>query len=295
MKILLTGSSGFFGRNFLDRIDKKKIKILGIQRTKQHIERNVNYIFSDLERISRFRKKITLFKPNIILHFAWQGIPDYSKANCKKNYQITKKLIDLSFTIPSLRKIILLGSCFEYDFLFGKCSEQYRSKCTNNISECKEKLLEYLYAKKRILDNKKKLKWYWLRPFYIYGEYQRKDSLIPTIIKNLLAQQKANINNPKSCNDYLYVGEFIRFVKRILFKKVSSGIYNIGSGKLLSNQTISTVCSNLLLKKNKVIKFKFEDKKNGKYSCNKKINKINFYPNFNIAKGLYKTIKKYEN
>ena len=26
MKILLTGSSGFFGRNFLDRIDKKKIK-----------------------------------------------------------------------------------------------------------------------------------------------------------------------------------------------------------------------------------------------------------------------------
>jgi nucleoside-diphosphate-sugar epimerase len=295
MKILLTGSSGFFGRNFLDRIDKKKIKILGIQRTKQPIEKNVNYIFSDLERISRFRKKITLFNPTIILHFAWQGIPDYSKANCKKNYQITKKLIDLSFTIPSLRKIILLGSCFEYDFLFGKCNEQYRSKCINNISECKEKLLEYLYAKKRILDNKKKLKWYWLRPFYIYGEYQRKDSLIPTIIKNLLAQQKANINNPKSCNDYLYVGEFIRFVKRILFKKVSSGIYNIGSGKLLSNQTISTVCSNLLLKKNKVIKFKFEDKKNGKYSCNKKINKINFYPNFNIAKGLYKTIKKYEN
>jgi len=295
MKILLTGSSGFFGRNFLDRIDKKKIKILGIQRTNQHIEKNINYIFSDLKRISHFREKITLFKPTIILHFAWQGIPDYSKANCKKNYQITKKLIDLSFTIPSLRKIILLGSCFEYDFLFGKCSEQYRSKCTNNISECKEKLLEYLYAKKKIFDNKKKIKWYWLRPFYIYGEYQRKDSLIPTIIKNLLVKRKVNINNPKACNDYLYVGEFIRFVKRILFKKISSGIYNCGSGKLLSNQTISTVCSNLLKKKNKLIKFKFEDKKNGKYSCNKKLNKINFYPNFNIVKGLDKTLKKYEN
>jgi dTDP-6-deoxy-L-talose 4-dehydrogenase (NAD+) len=295
MKILLTGSSGFFGRNFLDRTDKKKIKILGIQRTTQYIEKNVNYIFSDLERINFFREKITLFKPTVILHFAWQGIPDYSKANCKKNYRITKKLIDLSFTIPSLRKIILLGSCFEYDFLFGKCSEQYRSKSTNNISECKEKLLEYFFVKKKIFDNKKKLQWYWLRPFYIYGEYQRKNSLIPTIIKNLLAQGQVNINNPKACNDYLYVGEFIRFIKKILFKKISSGIYNIGSGKLLSNQIIATICSNLFIKKNKIIKFKFEDKKNGKYSCNKKINKINFYPNFNIVKGLDKTIKKYEN
>ena len=293
MKILLTGSSGFFGKNFLDRINKKKIKTLCIQRKNQNNGKNTNYIFSDLENINDFREKIILFKPSVILHLAWQGIPNYSKVNCKKNYRITKKLIDLSFSIPSLRKIILLGSSYEYDFIFGKCREQYRSKCTNMISECKEKVLEYFLKKKKF--ENKKLKWYWLRPFYIYGEYQRNDSLIPTIIKSLLAEKKVNINNPKACNDYLYVGEFIRFVKSILFKRIPSGIYNIGSGKLLSNQTIATICSNLFAEKNKIISFKFEDKKKGKYSCKIKLSKVNFYPNINIVKGLNQTIKKYEN
>lgn len=293
MKILLTGSSGFFGKNFIKRI-KKNVKILAIQRSRKNLQKNINYIFCDIKKIKLYQKKILSFNPDVILHFAWEGIPDYSKKNCAKNLSISKKIVNIAFSLPSVKKIILLGSCFEYDFQKGKCVETFRSNCSSNISECKEKLLTFFlnkYKKKHISNN---ISWYWIRPFYIFGEFQRKDSLIPTIIKNLKLNKNISLNNPSHCNDYLYVGEFINFIKKVIFSKIDSGIYNIGSGKLFSNQSILDICKKIFNKQNSIT-LKYEKFSKGKYSCNKKINKINFYPKINIYNGLKKTILKYEN
>ena len=62
-KILVTGGTGFIGRNFIKFILKKKFfEIYSLSVKKIHNkyrEKNVNYIFCKLENKSLLKKKIT--------------------------------------------------------------------------------------------------------------------------------------------------------------------------------------------------------------------------------------------
>ena len=115
MKILITGSSGFIGSALVKKVKNyKNFKLLLLSR-KEYISKsmNIKYLRGDLNNLSQIEKKIEIFNPEILVHLAWEGIPDFSKNISKKNFSNSMKLIKFLIKKTTLKKIIISGSCFE--------------------------------------------------------------------------------------------------------------------------------------------------------------------------------------
>ena len=53
------------------------------------------------------------------------------------------------------------------------------------------------------------------------------------MINNLKKNKKINIKNPDYSLDFIFVDDVAEYFKKIIHKKPSSGIYNVGSGRAI--------------------------------------------------------------
>ena len=89
MRILITGASGFIGRHLLNKLASTNHQILVISRNLsflQSIPQNVLGVHADLSNLRCIKSSFKNFDPDLVYHFAWQGIPNFSDENCKLNY-----------------------------------------------------------------------------------------------------------------------------------------------------------------------------------------------------------------
>ena len=54
-----------------------------------------------------------IFRPDIIIHCAWYGIPDLGEKNSMLNLKYSKKFFNSVLKIDSIKQILICGSCFE--------------------------------------------------------------------------------------------------------------------------------------------------------------------------------------
>lgn len=286
MKILLTGSSGFIGNNFLNYLNKSKHNILAVYNTKKpKVEKkssNISFLKYDIKK--KLPKKIIKFNPEVVFHLAWQGIPNFnfinSELNYKNSYIFLKSLIEQT----KVKKLIVSGSCFEYYNIKNK--EKF------------EKYKYFIHAKKNLyyllkhICYEKKISLGWFRIFFVYGEGQRKNSLIPYILRSLKKGKTPKIFNINEENDYIHVDDVSSLFMRIIKTKFKSDIYDLGSGKLTSVHKIL----NIIKKKMILDKLKIQNKKNYKKSFKKKLkanmikvlNTFNWSTKLNINEGIEK-------
>jgi nucleoside-diphosphate-sugar epimerase len=126
MKILLSGGSGFIGKNLLNFLSQNNENIMVIGRNLNSIKIDkLNKLKLDLNNPDASYDEIIKYNPDVFVHLAWEGIPDYSEENCRKNYFNTVKLIRMLVNSTSCSKIISTGSCWEYNDgkIIGKCKE----------------------------------------------------------------------------------------------------------------------------------------------------------------------------
>ena len=93
--ILVTGGDGRFCK-----ILKKKNKILNLYFTPK---KECNIL--DINSIEKVIKKVN---PKIIIHLAWEGIPNFSKYYCKINYQNSIKLAKICLKIKNCKNVVRL-------------------------------------------------------------------------------------------------------------------------------------------------------------------------------------------
>lgn len=97
-KILITGASGFIGRELFLRL--KHMDPVGIKFSSKHDFCNKNIITADLTDISKVRDIIQTNKPDIIFHFAALASPAVNEANIE-----VARLSHLSITENILKSI----------------------------------------------------------------------------------------------------------------------------------------------------------------------------------------------
>jgi nucleoside-diphosphate-sugar epimerase len=123
MKILLTGSSGFFANEFIKYISSKsKIKLFCISRKKKNIN---NIVFWNLDLSKKKIKNIPKnFFFDLIIHSAFVRMGKNKNSEIlKKNINITNNLI-LILKKNSFKKIINFSSSSVYPNIDGKFSEK---------------------------------------------------------------------------------------------------------------------------------------------------------------------------
>ena len=142
MKILVTGGTGFVGKNLIQNLNNHKVLILTRKKIKNE-SRGIEYFKCDLNIPKTYLKKIKRFKPQVLVHLAWQGLPNYDEKISFKNLLITKKLLENIHRIKSCKKIIISGSCFEANNLGGKVDENSINKRVNFFSLTKNFLKDW--------------------------------------------------------------------------------------------------------------------------------------------------------
>ena len=183
------------------------------------------------------------FNPDVVIHLAWQGIPDYSESISRVNLNNSIDLLNFILSNSNCKKIIVSGSCWEYGKKKGACKESDPVQINSYFTWAKYSLYQYLSikcAEKDVSIN-------WFRIFYVYGSAQREDALIPTLIKSIGAKNTPKINTPMNKNDFIYVGDVARAFTRAIETDIPSGVYNLGSGYATSVYDICRMVEKQLL------------------------------------------------
>lgn len=296
MNILVTGGSGFIGKNLIKKLlEKKKIKIILINRkiNKNFTNKKIININTTLNLSNKNLNKIKFLRPSVVIHLAWSGIPDYSKKNSTNNLITQINFFDKIHKISSLKTIIVTGSCWEYMTGSGICYEN--SFSTPKNFKYKDFNAPYFVWAKNSLRAYLKFKFLntniiWLRLFYVYGEGQKNKSLIPYLIKSKKKNKKVKLNNPYGSNDFINVKDVCKaIIKSIDFKK--SEIFNIGTGKLVSIKSIKNFIDNYAKKKDTQIEYEKDLNKGFRASLKKSKKFLKWKPQIKISDGIKSLIK----
>ena len=301
--ILITGAAGFIGSNLTRYFVSQGIKVnIIIKRSSNtwrlnDIIKKTNVHYADVSDINKIKKIIKKIKPKTIYHLATHG--GYSDQNDLE--KIKKSILDATYNLINECKkyrfniFINTGSSSEYGFKNKAMKESDILVPNSYYSVFKGS--SSLYCQYESL--KSNIQIVTIRPFHVYGPYERGNRLIPSLIKNMLSDKKVKLVSPKVSRDMVYISDVVNFYIMIANKKNLKGeIFNLGSGK---KTTIKEIYN--LLKKitNYKVKNYWGSMKNRYwdqsiwYSDNSYVkNKLNWRPEVSLKKGLANTVNWYK-
>jgi dTDP-6-deoxy-L-talose 4-dehydrogenase (NAD+) len=127
-----------------------------------------------------------------------------------------------------IQKIVVTGTCFEYGMQEGALDESLPTFPNNPYAIAKDTLRRFLEFKK----TRHRFDFLWLRLFYMYGEGQSANSIIPQLEEALAKGEKSfNMSGGEQIRDYSPIEEVAEMIVKAALKKESYGIFNISSGK----------------------------------------------------------------
>lgn len=232
MKILVTGASGFVGNHVLNYlVENTEHDIIATSRSKISVLQKswftkVKFIEADL-----YENRDNWFEyfqhPDILIHLAWANLPNYTQSfHLTEN--LPKEIIFLENIISNgLKCLSVTGTCFEYGMQQGELSEEMPTFPENPYAIAKDSLRRYLEFKTKSLE----VNFKWFRLFYMYGEGQNPNALIPQLENALEHREKLfNMSPGDQIRDYLPVAKVAEYIVKLSLKQECKGIFNIASG-----------------------------------------------------------------
>ena len=186
MNILISGASGFFGKNFINFATKKGHNIYAISRYKQKQIKNVKWI------VGSFDKNYQEFKKcEVLIHFASAGVDNrnlpYKKAFNINVIKSSKFLINAAKA--GCLKWIIIGSSSEYGKIL-KLGKPINVKSKRfpicNYGKTKSKFTNMA----KIISKKFKSQCRIMRTFPVYGLEENNKRLVPSLLKAIKEKKK---------------------------------------------------------------------------------------------------------
>ncbi|MGA2911974.1 MAG: NAD(P)-dependent oxidoreductase [Methanoregula sp.] len=227
--VMLTGASGFIGRHCIPLLIKQGYEVHAITSGKNpKSDRRVLWHSVNLLEPDQVRNAIESICPTHLLHFAWYTKPGlYWSA--QENIQWMQASLNLvqEFSEGGGKRIVGAGTCAEYDWRFGYCSEDItplKPQTLYGISKHSLQIIAQEILMNAHISNA------WGRIFFLYGPFENQSRLVPSIINALLQGRSSPCTTGDQIRDYLYVEDVAEAFVRLLDSPVT-GPVNIGSGK----------------------------------------------------------------
>ena len=289
-KILILGGSGFLGFNLakkLSKIEAYETDILVKKKLHKIKIRNTNYIYSNICNFIYLKKNLKK-EYNYIINLSGNIDHKNNTETLKTHYHGLLNILKV-IKKKKLKLFIQIGSSLEYG---KKKSPQKESYKCNPISFYGKAKYKASLTLKRYLND-----YVILRPYQIYGPYQKINRLIPLTIKSCISNNNFPCTAGNQLRDFIFVDDFSNLiVKLIKKKKVISKIYNVGSGRPLKVKNVINLIKKIT-KNGKPefgkIKMRKDEILNLYPSIQKLKKELNWKPKVNIKTGLKKTISFY--
>ena len=232
LRVLITGASGFIGAPLVTRLAEVGCEVLAISRSfpTYMFDGSVEWLVADLSSSVTYKDKIELFSPEVVIHLAWEDIPDFSFEKSIRNLNQSLDLLSFVTRIESCKKILLSGSCWEFDKIKGECLDTDVGAPKDHFTWAKHSIRSWL----EMVSKQQGITFGWFRIFYVYGPKQREASLIPMILTHLKNGNLPQLKTPNNANDFIYIDDVIRAFELATIGTMHSGLYNLGSGESTS-------------------------------------------------------------
>lgn len=233
MRVFITGATGFLGYHLTRACIAKGCEVVCLRRSSSRspfdaeTEKHVRWItYQD----SSWKEELRNAEPDVLLHAAWGGVAAAGRGDAavqQDNVSLTREIL---YAYP-FRQRVLLGSQDEYGLIGDTVDEHHPLKPLSDYGKAKIECCQLLQDCSCQYDSE----WQWIRIFSVYGEGQRDNWLIPSVITRCLSGEKVMETTPgEQVYSYLYAPDFARAVVSVLGQKGKSGIYNLSSGNAIA-------------------------------------------------------------
>jgi nucleoside-diphosphate-sugar epimerase len=215
MKILITGASGFIGTNLIDYYIEKGVEVSNID-IKEPLNPNHKPLWRKVNLLDKdnLSKEVSNILPDYIIHLAartdlnGQHIKDYSV-----NTQGTQNLIDISKSLPNLKKILFASTM--YVCKVGYTPNHDRDYCPHTIyGESKVEMEEI------IRHNNLPFEWTIVRPTSIWGPWFGEP--YRNFFDIILSKKYLDIGSKSCTKTYGYVENTVYQIDKILLSTASN-------------------------------------------------------------------------
>lgn len=235
MKILVTGATGFIGQHVVSNLLDNGQTVIATSSNEEKAKKFDWYNEVDYMQCDYHKQSVDYYdyfgKPEAVIHLAWNGLPNYKDSfhverNLPANCNILKNFID-----GGVKKVVVVGTCYEYGLQNGCLKETDATMPATQYGLAKDTLRKYI----ELLVKGTGISFNWVRLFYIYGEGQNPNSLLPQLEKAILEGKSFfNMSNGEQLRDYLSVEEVARYLCMITLQDKVNGVVNCCSGKPIS-------------------------------------------------------------
>ena len=228
-RVLVTGATGFIGRHSLAGLLAADYEVHAVTLEPPLVDpSSVVWHRADLLDTHHIPDLLATVRPSHLLHFAWYATPGrYWIA--PENLQWVQASLALlqAFTQAGGQRVVMAGTCAEYDWNYGFCSEAITPLAPRTLyGVCKHALQMMLirFAQDNQVSSA------WGRVFFLYGPHERRERLIPTVICSLLRNEPALCTHGNQVRDFLHVQDAASAFVALLDSSVT-GPVNVASGQ----------------------------------------------------------------
>ena len=226
--ILLTGATGFVGRQVLGALVERGCPVRAVVRAGKQSQLATETIASpDIFAESAAWWADACRGADTVVHAAWYAEPGLYLQS-PKNLDCVKGTLRLAQGAidARVRRFVGIGTCFEYDLRAGHLSVATSLKPTTPYAQAKADTFTTMSQ----LLPPNGVEFAWCRLFYLYGEGEDARRLVPYLRAQLKSGKPAELSSGKQIRDFLDVREAGRMIAETALGRVQ-GPVNICSAR----------------------------------------------------------------
>jgi nucleoside-diphosphate-sugar epimerase len=235
-RVLITGANGFLGGHCVRLLGQNEnVELHAVVRSQPRSQTPVWERAADNRRVhtadlwdsQQVAALMQTVHPTHLLHLAWVTTPGHY-LDSQDNVRWLEASLELvrRFAEAGGKRVVVAGSCIEYDWSHGICTEDVTPISTRSM---------YALAKNSLRQILEKwcpalgLSLAWGRLFFLYGPGEHPNRFVASVIRALLSGIPFECKTPTVLRDYVYIADAAQALVALLNADIE-GTYNIGSG-----------------------------------------------------------------
>lgn len=247
-RVLVSGAGGFIGRWSVPALLRSGHEVHAV--LSAHASRNApeqlhgaRLHFADLLDEPAAAELMGRVQPTHLLHFAWIATPGLYW-NSAENFRwlAASEHLLRCFGAQGGRRVMMAGSCAEYDWSQVEVCDELRSPLANAgaaASATSKPLSPYAACKIALqsaladFGRRQGVSTAWGRVFFQFGPHEHPDRLVPSVISNLLLNREAPCSHGRQIRSFLHVADVGAAFAAVLMSDLE-GPVNIGSDQRIA-------------------------------------------------------------